>query len=499
MPSRDLLRRRIFKLAVFVATIFLLSKIFHTHSDDIYYRRQLRQLDNEGTWALARKFAHVPVEAPYKDKFHEVGLRARNISQWLSITDRLRPGRKHAELLEATERAASTLFPFLKNRPWRGLTFEYPLTDLRKLYAKGSQGVVIAVGGDGLPFRQAGQLLVDLRKVLDSQLPIQVAYAGDRHLTPAQREQLMSLDGFSNTEFLDVLSVFSDSNLDLSENDGAVKIFAVLASKFEQVILLDAGAVLMKPPEAFFRAKPYTETGAYLFHDRLLWQYGLQERHRWLVDQVRDPSPEMSKSRVWTEGYAEEIDLGVVVVDKSRTDVLAGLLHTAWQNTRAVRDEVASKPMYGGKESWWLGLELSGAGYRFEDHYGAIIGWGETVIVDKAGKGRKTDERGDGEVEEQARVCSSAVAHVDENDELLWYSEGLLKNPLTDPEGYQVPRHWMIDGIWQKEATKEGTSCMVNNTMRALTPAQKGILGQSMQVAKQVDMALAAGKETRYM
>jgi hypothetical protein len=492
MQLGDRLRRRIFLLAVFVATtIFLLFSIFHLHVGDRYLEYKL---DNEGAWTLAREFAHDPVKAPYKDKFHEMGLRARNISQWLSTADRLRPGRKRDGLLEATEFAASTVFPFLNNRSGQEVHFESPLTDLRDSYEKGSKGIVIAVGGDGLPFRLAGQLLVNLRKVLSSRLPIQVGYAGDRDLTPAQREQLESLDGVSNTEFLDVLSVFSDSNLDLNENGWAVKVFAVLASKFEQVILLDADAVLMKPPEAFFRAKAYTETGAYLFHDRLLWQHGFQERHKWFADQIRDPSPEMNKSRVWTEDYAEECDSGVVVVDKSRPDVLAGLLHTAWQNTRAVRDEVTFKLTYGDKESWWLGLELSGSGYRFEDHYGGIVGWGETFTVDKADKEGKNEEGKEGEVEEQAKVCSFVIAHADENDELLWYNGGLLKNKLTDPEGYQVPQHWMLDGTWKKGATKEDMSCMVNETMRSLTPAQKGILGKSIQVAKQVDRALGVGK-----
>lgn len=464
-------RRLLLQVAALLAILFVFFSAVRIHNGD----RTLEEHDNAGAWEMARDFASDPVTAPYKDKFREVGLRARSIRQWISTADKMRPGSKRDDLLEATEIAASAVFPFLNNSP-RDKGSETPLQDLRSSYEKGSKGIVIAVGGDGLPFRLAGQLLVNLRTVLKSDLPIQVAYGGDKDMTLEQREKLASLDGLSNTEFLDVLSVFDDSTLDLAENGWAVKIFAVLASSFEQVILLDADAVLMQQPEVFFEQGAYTETGAYLFHDRLLWQHGFKERHEWFIDQIRDPSPEMNKSLVWTEDYAEECDSGVVVADKRRPEVFLGLLHTAWQNSRDVRDEVTFRITYGDKEAWWLGLELAGSTYRFEEHYGGMVGW------------KKTEEDDNGK--EIDKVCSFVIAHADAGDNLLWYNGGLLKNKLTDPNGYEVPQYWMMDGTWEKGHTKQDMSCMVDETLRELSPEQKDLLERSIEVAKKVDEAL---------
>lgn len=52
------------------------------------------------------------------------------------------------------------------------------------------------------------------------------------------------------TDPLDVTSVLNDDTLQLSEDGWAIKLFAVLASTFEQVMRLDADTVLLQPPEA---------------------------------------------------------------------------------------------------------------------------------------------------------------------------------------------------------------------------------------------------------
>lgn len=427
----------------------------------------------------SNRYRRHPIEPPFKDKFWEVGQRSRNLSQWITILDS-RWGSKLPEedrhmLVNAIDETAISLFPFLQP-PDTKQDSTAPLSDLRTSFTKGSKGIVISAGGSDSSVRFAGHLIASLRDVLGCTLPIQVAYAGENDLPKHRRDALSSLDKTHNIEFLDVWTVFDDSTLQLRRGGWAIKSFAALASRFEQVIVLDADAVFLQSPDALFAQHAYVNNGAYLFHDRLLWQHGFQDRHKWWKDQIKEPSPAMNKSLVWTEDYAEECDSGVVVLDKSRPEVLVGLLHIAWQNTYAVRDEVSYKITYGDKETWWLGLELAGSKYEFEKHYGSILGWG------------KEDNKANN------TVCSFVIAHVDEKDKLLWYNGSLLKNKLADPHGYEVPIYWMMDGKWQKGGKKD-MSCMVDERVRWLSGEEVSVLQRSIEAAIQVDELLGLDKQ----
>ncbi|KAM0414614.1 hypothetical protein ACHAPT_013543 [Fusarium lateritium] len=434
---------------------------------------QLSEAELENITATARGFADHGIQAPYKDQFWEVGQRSRQLSRWLSQSDKLNPNSwVGKELLATTETTAQQLFPFLQ-KPSRNPGSSTPLSDLRKFFDKGSRGIVIPVGGGEQSIRFASHLIVSLRQVLGCRLPIQIVYAGDDDLSKEERNKISTLKGATDIEFLNVFDVFDDSTMKLKDGGWAIKAFAVLASRFEQVILMDADAVFLQKPETLFSQRPYVEKGAYLFHDRLLWQHAFRSRHDWWKDQIKIPSPEMNNSLVWTEDYAEECDSGVVVVNKARVDVLVGMLHVAWQNTYDVREEVTYKLTHGDKESWWLGLELGGSTYEFEKHYGSMIGWAD-----------------DASAQNVTKVCSFVIAHTDDKDRLIWYNGSLLKNKMVDPKGYEVPEYWMMDGKWHKGASKANMSCMDGSEAVALTDKEKRVLKESIDAAKQVDAAL---------
>ncbi|KAF7547810.1 hypothetical protein G7046_g8891 [Stylonectria norvegica] len=430
-------------------------------------------LDLHEVARTARHYAENPIQSPYKDQFWEVGQRSRQLSQWLSEADSLhRQSEARRQLLATSEAVSQQLFPFLQRPPQHPRT-RSPLADLRKSYEPGSRGIVIPVEGGERSIRFAGHLIVSLRNVLGCQLPIQIAYAGEDDLPQDDRDTIEALNGVENIEFLDVTAVFDDATLKLRESGWAIKPFAVLASRFEEVILMDADAVFLQDPEILLTQKAYLDKGALLFHDRLLWQNAYQERHQWWRDQIKEPSIEMLKSLVWTQNYAEEADPGVIVVDKSRVNVFVGLLHVAWQNTYAVREEVTYKLTHGDKESWWLGLELAGSTYEFEAHYGSILGWAES-----------SDEGS------SDRVCSFVVAHVDQEDRLVWYNGSLLKNKTKDADEYEIPDSWMVDGKWAKGRTKKDMSCMMENTAVKLTERESRVLRDSVDGAKRVDAVL---------
>ncbi|KAL7900912.1 glycosyltransferase family 71 protein [Trichoderma sp. SZMC 28014] len=469
---------------LFIATAFALYYFFIINGAGDAILQAIYESDTTNPSILSilrtsNEYQRHPIEPPFKDQFWEVGQRSRNLSQWMTTLDsqwgsQLTKEDRHL-LIHAIEETAVSLFPFLQP-PDTKKDGTAPLSALRDSITKGSRGIVISAGGSDLSVRFAGHLIASIRDVLGCTLPIQVAYAGENDLPKHRRDALSSLDKTNNIEFLDVWTVFDDSALQLRRGGWAIKPFAALASRFEQVIALDADAVFLQSPDVLFEQRAYVDNGAYLFHDRLLWQHAFQDRHEWWKEQIKEPSPAMNKSLVWTEDYAEECDSGVVVLNKSRPEVMVGLLHIAWQNTYAVREEVSYKITYGDKETWWLGLELAGSSYEFEKHYGSIIGWG------------KEDDK------ENKTVCSFVIAHTDEEDKLLWYNGSLLKNKLKDPHNYEVPIFWMMDGKWEKGGKKD-MSCMVDERVWWLSGEENLVLQHSIELAVQIDTLLGLDEQ----
>lgn len=416
----------------------------------------------------AEHFIDFPIQEPYRNRFAELGSRLQVLRKWIELAGRA-SGEEKERIQFAIEESIRSMMPFIaKNQ-----TSQSPFQDLQQNFNE-SRGIVIPTGSG--TFRFACHLVTNLRRNLKTNLPIQIVYAGDEDLPEEKRKAIASLNlPFEDKiEFLDILDVFDDSTLNMTSGGWAIKAFAALGSRFKEVILLDADAVFLQDPEVVFQQQAYIDKGVLLFHDRKLWQYAFPERHQWWHSQIIHPSAEMSKSLAWTQQYGEEQDSGAVVVDKGRLDVLLGLLHVAWQNTYAVREEVTYRLTYGDKESWWLGFELAGSTYAFERHYGGIVGWPPAVHDSGIDK-----------------VCSFVIAHVDESDKLLWYNGGLLKNKMTQPKEFEVPTHWMVDGEWQKGAVKQAMSCMVGSTVHSLTLEEKELLQRAINMAQEVDSKLA--------
>lgn len=183
------------------------------------------------------------------------------------------------------------------------------------------------------------------------------------------------------------------------------------------------------------------------------------------------PSETLSKSKVYVDGYAEEADSGVVTIDKRRLPLFVGLLHVCWQNMKLVRDRVTYQRGYGDKETWWFGLELSGAPYTFEDHYGAVVGHEKMV-------------------DDTAKVCGFTIAHVGQHERLLWYNGSLLKNKKMNLTEFSVPTHWMIDGSWEKGVLRTDMSCMKEAEVRPVEEQEHAILEASVEAAKVIDTSI---------
>ena len=392
-------------------------------------------------------------------EFGQMGKRLQVLKDCVHTLETVPLSVQEETILSAnSERLATSLTPFL-----------HSLRALRRSFVRGSKGIVIATGKKR--FRFACHLISNLRKVLGSKLPIQIAYAGDGDLPEEYRKYLTSM-GSDITTF-DVTTLFDDSTLQLGTGGWAIKPFAILGSTFEQTILLDADTIFLQQPEVILdQHTDYRDTGTLLFHDRLLWQGAFKERHAWWEKELEhtELSSTIKHSKVFVDKFAEEGDSGVVVVDKSRLEVVIGLLHICWQNTKAVRDKYTYTMGYGDKESWWLGFELAATPYTMEEHYGAIVG-------------HKRDS---------TRVCGFTIAHVDQNSKLLWYNGSLLKNKEISGLEFDVPTEWMIDGEWEKGATKQDMSCMKNAEIKQIEPQELALLKKTVAGAEEIDKDLRA-------
>ncbi|KAI4196788.1 MAG: hypothetical protein LQ350_006358 [Teloschistes chrysophthalmus] len=404
-------------------------------------------------------------------EFGQMGKRIQILQRWIEARENLHSSSAGLprELTDSIDKTTSSLFPFLPpplDAP------DDALGHFRRRFEKGSKGIVIPTGRK--TFRYACHLISNMRDTLNSKLPIEIMYAGDSDL-PLEYRQFITQLG-PNIEVTDITQIFDDSTLDLTHGGWAIKPFAALASRFEQVMLLDADAIFLQQPESIFNTHTgYQTTGTLLFHDRLLWQGMFKDRHSWWEHHLahQKPSQALSKSLVYNEGYAEEQDSGVVVLDKSRLPILLGLLHTCWQNAREVREKWTYKMGYGDKESWWFGLELVGAEYTFEEHYGSIIG--TSITNNKGGKDR---------------VCGFTIAHLDEAGKLLWYNGSLLKNKAVDERLFDVPTHWMVDGVWEKGSQKRDMSCVRDGRGGEMGREEREVVEKSVGRAREIDVKI---------
>ncbi|ANB13098.1 Mnt2p [Sugiyamaella lignohabitans] len=418
----------------------------------------------------AQYFIEYPVKGPkYRDQFGEFGNRIQVLRQWVELSDL----HNDQDFLENTvEKMARATVPFIINKEPDNIENPTPFSDLRRSFVPGSKGIIISTGNKAV--RYAIHLAVSIREVFNCSLPILITYAGPDDLQYLSRETFSAI--VENIEFADLSYAFNEDITSLRSGEYAVKPFSALVSKFEHNLILDADTVLLQSPEVFFEQQGYKDTGALFFHDRLLNETKFKESVLWRKKQLGKSTPSkqlnLTTPLTWIDRYSEQADAGAVVLDKSRLSVLMGLLHTCWQNTRAVRDEVTFQLGHGDKETWWFGFELSNSSYSFDKSFGIAIG----ELTEK----NKDDEK------DVDKVCGFALAHTDQDDKLLWYNGGLLKNRNGNQTEFNIPRHWMTGGSWNKIKDNE-MSCMRNSTVHELTPEETTILSRTIMLAKKYD------------
>lgn len=203
---------------------------------------------------------------------------------------------------------------------------------------KPTTGIVICAGAQN--FVYAGHLIRTLRNTLKSTLPIEIAYSGEADLPFQKRAALKALD--NNIETLNLLDYFDDNIAGLQVGGFAQKPFAMLASRFQKVILLDADTIFLQNPDHIFDTEPgLAETGTLFWHDRAFFQNDETnaDRHSWFQGLMdgREPSGMLNQSFFWTEKVYHEMESGIVCMDKGMPGVFMSLVFATWMNTWEVR------------------------------------------------------------------------------------------------------------------------------------------------------------------
>lgn len=171
-------------------------------------------------------------------------------------------------------------------------------------------------------------------------------FAGDNDLDFDKQEVLKSLA--QNVKTINILDVFNESVVGLLGAGWAIKPFAMLASSFQQVILVDADAVFLQPPETAFDDPGYNATGTLFFHDRVV-DVPNHPRHRWWhsIMTGRTPSPALQQSKFWSNQTIDEMESGVVVINKGNKHAWVALMFASWMNTKVVRETTTYKYTHG--------------------------------------------------------------------------------------------------------------------------------------------------------
>lgn len=209
----------------------------------------------------------------------------------------------------------------------------------------------------------------------------------------------------------------------------SVKAFALLASSFQNAILMDADVVFLQPPEILLESELFQTKRALFYQDRTMYSVTLEMldmANNWI--QKMSPKPfksEYQSNRFLKSTSSHQQESGVVVIDKKAR--FMGLLSTCILNVNRVRD-VAYGHMYGDKETFWIGFEIVGEPYAFNPYIPGAMS--DKMTVDQSNN---------------SEICSVQLIHVDENYEPIWINGGLTLNKHNGASGVPDFRFYLIE------------------------------------------------------
>lgn len=374
----------------------------------------------------------------------DFGAMARKVAQMAYIAE------EHTTAQSSTpavlNQAVTNLFPWwrpenVKYYPWQ--------TEADRLQAVNHDsdsshdtGIVIGVG-DGNVYT-AATLISTLRKTLNSTLPIELAYVGDKDLSEYWKNYLCGLIDNINCYPIDLTKIFDNKLVNLQTYD--TKPFAMLASRYQHTILVDADSTFFSAPDnAFQDHESLKKHGLLYFVDRSkYWLDGKrvphEERLAWLAKQIKNagrvPSSYLnSSSFLWAGSFVTEgMDSCVVFFDKGRPQNYFSLLFTAWMNAESGGRPEIYRHFHGDKETYWVAGELTGLPVNFEPWSAARFTEAPSALA-----------YSDINHTTQLTSCTEHMVHSNGDGSEPWFAnEGVFLNK-NDPEaGFVNWTHWYL-------------------------------------------------------
>lgn len=210
--------------------------------------------------------------------------------------------------------------------------------------------------------------LAHLRQEVKCTLPIEIWHDGDE-LTERVKDRLRQ---FSNIVFCDFQEVFHGTFGSL--RGWHAKPFMLIATRFDEICLMDADVYFFDDPEKMFSNQKYMESGAYFFRDRWMTFPGVisaceyEKRSNMFRHFIKKPSKNVPLPfhSIWGQRQDPQlVDLqesGCIFIDKKRhTRGIANIIELTKQ-----KDYVYSC-VFGDKETYWMGLEMNKEPYVFND------------------------------------------------------------------------------------------------------------------------------------
>jgi hypothetical protein len=322
----------------------------------------------------------------------------------------------------------------------------FPWLTSSKRKAGAQRGIVITVGQKYCPHAVHA---INTLRLHDCKLPIEVFYSKD--VSAKYIRYFNYMEGVKTVEINTILDTDSLHNL----NGDDVKPFAMLASSFTEVILMDPDTIFMQNPEVMFDYPEYISTGAIFFIDRL-FSPKKEKLSEWFHKILPEPlSEKLRTTEMYKSNSQHQQASGVVLIDKSRR--LMGLLATCRLNCPSESKEMQLQTFtktHKEKETYWLGFEVSEDPYEFIDSKVGSIGPAKI--------------EGDGQI----KLCGE-LAHFDRNNAFLWTYDGIIldlheTNPPTLNSTYIA-----TVGDW-------GAKCLNTPSLRALSEDER-ILMEEIQ------------------
>ncbi|KAF9132124.1 hypothetical protein BGW39_000771 [Mortierella sp. 14UC] len=343
-------------------------------------------------------------------------------------------------------RLEKRLFPFLHLKHRTSFT----LYDSYK-----GKGFVLCAGNNQFKFIVSS---IQAIRRLQPDLPIQLFHMGEGDLSKERQDYVREMT--HNIEVVDITELLDNDYMRLG--GWSIKAFSMLASRFEEVMLVDSDAYFLQDPAKLFDDPGYKATGGLFFYDRTLftdWHQG--------PEFLRSMMPIMStlptKLRSFRGLSQHEQESGVVVINKKTR--LSGLLAVCKMNSKWERDLVSYRMFYGDKETFWTGFEMAQEPYAFMRTFGSVVGEMRDDPVKEVERLEAALENEDENRSEQQKqldrdeiryhkkrpvldkeaVCGVQL-HLDHFGRPMWWNGGLMRNKNEGIQRLLDFSHWMVAG-----------------------------------------------------